>query len=171
MPEQGDASAEGADSATYWRNRLKLLECHMNVVRREAAMLKTKLKCALEREEFLLGGIKEASELLLFGFILKYLSCTSSFVVISLDRRGEDDRVQERISDLTEQALRSESSLLWSDYSKGYPLALLQDRIRQVEDSAERFRASLSYIYSSMFPLSIPPIGLHALAERFADGR
>ena len=59
---------------------------------------------------------------------------------------------------------------LWSDRNKGYIVAFLQDRIRQVEDFFERCLATLALIYESMFPLNPVPVGLVALMQLFSYG-
>jgi hypothetical protein len=55
------------------------------------------------------------------------------------------------------------------DRSKGYVLALLQDRVGEVGGFVERCRAVLAMIYGIMFPLNPAPEGFTALMKKFCS--
>ena len=62
----------------------------------------------------------------------------TSFAVARLDEAEENKRVADRVEALRNIAELSDAVTLWSDPAKREAITLLQDRIRQVEDLAER---------------------------------
>lgn len=165
----------------FLRDRVKSLEDELKTLRGEAAVAKTKLKFALERESFLLGEIQRASEQLLCKYFVSHCgvchqilivdSLTFLLAVIRLDPAEEEKRIKERLKVLEEVATESGVSTLWSDREKGHAVILLQDQIGQVEDFVERCRAALAMIYETMFPLNPAPVGLVALMQLFSYGK
>jgi hypothetical protein len=85
--------------------------------------------------------------------------------------REELAKVADRVEALRDIAELSDAVTLWSDPIKREAITLLQDRIRQVEDLAERCRGAFAQLHDAMFPLNPLPVGLVALLNSFRYGK
>ena len=94
-----------------------------------------------------------------------------SFAVARANEAEENKRVADRVEALRNIAELSDAVTLWSDPIKREAITLLQDRIRQVEDLAERCRGAFVQLHDAMFPLNPLPVGLVALLNSFRYGK
>ena len=58
----------------------------------------------------------------------------------------------------------------WTDNKRSHTLALLQDRVSEVDEFVECCRSALALTYNAMFPRNPQPQGLGALMQKFMNG-
>ena len=58
----------------------------------------------------------------------------------------------------------------WTDNKRSHTLALLQDRVSEVDKFVECCCSALALIYNAMFPRNPQPLGLAALMKAFMNG-
>jgi hypothetical protein len=63
-----------------------------------------------------------------------------------------------------------ESANFWLDRTRAYSMAMLQDRVEQVQPFIESCRTALDLVHHALFPLNDQPQGLWALLARFRRG-
>lgn len=75
-----------------------------------------------------------------------------------------------RLCPITDNLVR-DTTLFWSDATRGRVLATLQDRVQQVVAFLEFCKSALSLVNKALFPLNKQPQSLAALMTKFRGGQ